>query len=164
MTDLFPPSDFDAWAETYDQSVLEYQQFPFDGYERALNTVVAQAQACPNMSVLDLGAGAGNLALRFARLGCKLWCMDFSEAMLAKARQKLPGARFVLSDLRAGWPSELEREFDRIVSAYLFHHFELDEKIRLIKMLAERLIPGGGLVIADISFLDAGALETVTAL
>lgn len=47
------------------------------------------------------------------------------------------------------------------MSAYVFHHFELDEKIRLIKMLAESLIPGGGLVIADISFLDAGALETV---
>lgn len=90
MTDLFPPSDFDAWAETYDQSVLEYQQFPFDGYERALNTVVAQAQARPNMSVLDLGAGAGNLALRFARLGCKLWCMDFSEVLRSHARQSAP--------------------------------------------------------------------------
>ena len=161
MTVLFPPSEFDAWAETYDQSVLEYQQFPFDGYERALDTVVALAQAHPNMSVLDMGTGTGNLALRFARLGCKLWCMDFSEAMLAKARQKLPGARFVLSDLRAGWPSELEREFDRIVSAYVLHHFALDEKVRIVKSLAARLAPGGRMVIADIAFPDAQAMEMV---
>ena len=160
MADIFPPADFDAWAETYDQTVtVDY--FPFDGYECALNTVVTLADARPAMNVLDLGTGTGNLALRFARLGCKLWCMDFSEAMLAKARLKLPGARFVLSDLRAGWPSELEREFDRIVSAYVLHHFALDEKVRIVKSLAARLAPGGRMVIADIAFHDPEAMEMV---
>src|SRR5512141_3031403 len=80
--------------------------------------------------------------------------------MLAKAREKLPAAHFVLHDLRAAWPAELERRFDRIVSAYVFHHFELVEKLTLCqKLVTQRLTPGGSLVIADLSFPDRPAME-----
>ncbi|MFZ5921548.1 MAG: class I SAM-dependent DNA methyltransferase [Chloroflexota bacterium] len=158
--DPFPPSEFDDWAESYDASVAGSLAFPFDGYEQALDTVVVQAGARPGQSVLDLGTGTGNLALRFADVGCALWCTDFSEPMLAKARQKLPGTQFVLHDLRREWPKALDRRFDRIVSAYVFHHFELPQKVKIVTDLAgNRLSPGGRLVIADLSFRDRPALE-----
>ena len=89
-TEPFPSSDFDDWAETYDVSV-SIDQFPFYRYETFLDKVVALADAKPGLSVLDLGTGTGNLALRLASLGCDLWCTDFSAPMLEKARQKLPG-------------------------------------------------------------------------
>jgi len=38
--DPFPASDFDPWAESYDRDILTYADFPFAGYERALETVV----------------------------------------------------------------------------------------------------------------------------
>ena len=152
-SDSFSPSDFDAWAETYDHDVTNGQKFPFDGYEQALETVVKLAAPQCGMSVLDIGTGTGNLALQFAERGCELWCTDFSESMLEKAREKLPQAHFVLHDLRANWPAELERRFDLIVSAYVFHHFELNEKVNLCKELfTKRLTPHGKLVIADLSF------------
>jgi len=161
MTELFPSSDFDTWAGTYDNDVVS-ARFPFDGYARVLDTVVALADARPGLSVLDLGTGTGNLAARFATLGCKLWCTDFSAAMLEKARSKLPAAHFIRHDLRVPWPPELDRRFDRVVSAYVFHHFGLDEKIRLVKsLLDEHLLPGGRLVIADIAFPDEAALDGV---
>ncbi len=159
-TDPFPSSDFDPWAETYDRDVATQNKFPFDGYERALETVVELAAPESGMSVLDIGTGTGNLALRFAERGCGLWCTDFSEAMLAKARQKLPGAHFLRHDLRAEWPAELERRFDRIVSAYVFHHFDSPKKVGLCQELVnQRLIPKGKLVIADLSFSDMNAME-----
>jgi putative AdoMet-dependent methyltransferase len=159
--DPFPPSEFDPWADAYDHDVANQNQFPFNGYEQVMETIVKLAAPTPGMRVLDIGTGTGNLAVRLAAYGCELWCTDFSEAMLAKAREKIPQAHFVLHDLRADWPAELHRPFDRIVSAYVFHHFELEKKIDLCKELAARhLAPEGYLIIADLSFQNSEAMKT----
>ena len=151
--DPFPASEFDQWAESYDADVVTYDTFPFAGYEQVLDAVVELAGAEAGMSVLDLGVGTGNLAHRFSALGCRLWCTDYSPSMLEKARLKLPEARLVLHDFRDPFPPELNRRFDRIVSAYTFHHFELDQKAALTSRLArEHVVPGGSVIIADISF------------
>ncbi|MBN2388851.1 MAG: class I SAM-dependent methyltransferase [Anaerolineales bacterium] len=160
--DPFPAEDFDDWAESYDQTVPTTTGFPFAGYTAALETVVARAEARPGMRLLDLGTGTGNLALRFAALGCEIWGTDFSLPMLQKAREKLPAARFFLHDLRDNLPPELAGPFDRIVSGYVFHHFVLDEKVRIVTSLVPRLSsPGGRIVIADISFPNQSALDKV---
>jgi putative AdoMet-dependent methyltransferase len=158
--DPFPPSDFDPWAESYDRDVLTYADFPFAGYERVLDRVVNLADARKGMDILDLGTGTGNLAQRFAERGCELWCTDFSELMLVKARDKLPQVRFLLHDLRAPWPSELDRRFDRIVSGYVLHHFDLERKVSLCEeLVTKRLTPDGQLVIADLSFPSQAGLD-----
>ena len=156
--DQFPSSDFDDWAETYDASV-SVDQFPFYGYWQVLRRVIDLADPLPELSVLDLGTGTGNLALSFATLGCDVWCTDFSVPMLEKARRKLPGSHLVKHDLRGGWPLELNRPFDRIVSAYVFHHFALDEKIRILRGLLPYLAPDGRIIIGDIAFQNAPAQE-----
>ncbi len=158
--DEFSPDAFDAWADSYDEDVVSQDVFPFAGYEQVLDAVVRLAQVRPGMLVLDLGTGTANLALRFARLGCELWCTDFSEPMLAKARLKLPQAHFLRYDLRDPWPAQFDKPFDRIVSAYVFHHFELEEKVALCRRLvSQRLTTGGRLLVADISFPDRSAME-----
>ncbi len=158
--DPFPASEFDDWAGTYDASV-SIDQFPFFGYQDILARIVALAEPIRGMSVLDLGTGTGNLAARFAVLGCDVWCTDFSVPMLAQARQKIPDAHFVQHDLRRHWPEELRRPFDRIVSAYVFHHFELDEKIRILRDLASNLASGGRMIIGDIAFPNLASQERV---
>ena len=111
--------------------------------------------------MLDLGVGTGNLASRFAELGCDLWGIDFSAGMLAKARERLPHARLVQADLLGEWPEELERRFDRIVSAYVFHEFPLATKVRLIHRLVRgHLADGGYIIIGDISFETHAARES----
>ncbi len=159
MTDQFPSEEFDEWAGSYDESV-SMDQFPFYGYKDVLARTVELAQAHPGLTVLDLGTGTANLAALFAHRGCEVWATDFSAAMLEKARQKVPQAHFALHDLRRGWPEGFLDRFDRIVSAYVFHHFELEEKVRLIKNLIEdHLISDGKLVIADIAFPERKTLE-----
>jgi len=156
--DLFPASDFDDWAPTYDQDTALNSGFPFENYRQVLQTVLNTAQPRVGQTVLDLGAGTGNLTALFTAAGCQVWGTDYSSQMLALARKKLPLATFVQADIRDSWPSGLHEKFDRIVSGYAFHHFATTEKVRLIRDLAvNHLAPGGRIVIADIAF--AGLAE-----
>lgn len=155
----FPPEEFDAWAASYDQSVLD-DGFPFTGYARVLETILEKTRAAPREAVLDLGVGTGNLAARFDALGCQVWGLDFSKEMLALARGKLPQAVLSQADISGPWPADFQRRFHHIVSAYTFHHFPLREKIALCRrILKEHRLPGGSLVIADLAFDDAADQE-----
>lgn len=154
MTTEFTPEEFDSWADTYDQDVDE-SGFPFDGYSEVLNTILEQSAVRDGMEVLDLGAGTGNLARLFHHRGCRLWCLDFSAPMLERLRRKLPQAVVGQADIQGEWPPEFRRRYDRIVSAYTFHHFPLEAKVELVRRLMdEHLNPGGRLVIGDLAFQD----------
>jgi ubiquinone/menaquinone biosynthesis C-methylase UbiE len=148
---------FDRWSETYDRGVLD-ESGVHEGYSAVLETVVRASETLPGMRVLDLGVGTGNLAGRFLALGCRVWGVDFSPAMLAKAHDKLPDVTLVRADLRKGWPPPdglpaLAGLFDRIVSSYVLHEFSLQHKVALLRGLAEHsLVPEGRIVVGDIAF------------
>jgi putative AdoMet-dependent methyltransferase len=151
---------YNDWADHYDQNLAAgTAPVSFEGYEDVLTETVVQARAIPGMSVLDLGTGTGNLAARFITAGCEVWGMDYSENMLAKAREKLPSLHTVLADLRdESWAEIPGRRFDRIVSAYAWHDFDLANKMRLLKRLTgQYLAQGGRVVIADIAYPDQTA-------
>lgn len=151
--DLFPASDFDAWAPTYDQDTAANKGFPFEHYSQVLQTVLHFAKPQAGQMVLDLGAGTGNLTALFVAAGCRVWGTDYSSEMLALARQKLPQVTFVKADLRDPWPAELPENFEIIASGYAFHHFDTAEKVRLIhNLVGNHLAPGGRIIIADIAF------------
>jgi putative AdoMet-dependent methyltransferase len=151
---------FDDWAEHYDQSVQGDGDFPFDGYEQVLDEVTKVTHAQSGMKVLDLGIGTGNLAARFADLGCDIWGIDFSAEMLAKALEKLPQAVLIQAGLLDVWLAELDHRFDRIVSGYVLHEFDLPTKVGLLQQLAQcHLAANGQIVIGDIAFPTTQARE-----
>jgi len=151
---------FDHWAPHYDESVRSSSKtFPFAGYEQVLKEIVHRADVETSMHILDLGTGTGNLAKRFIELGGRVWGLDYSEAMLAQAREKCPQETFIQADLHGDWPSFLDHRFDRIVSAYAFHHFDLSTKVKLIEQGMHLLKDHGRIVIGDISFETAASRE-----
>jgi putative AdoMet-dependent methyltransferase len=155
LTGEFEKDAFDEWADSYDQEVERGAGFPLEGYAQVLEEIVRLSAPRACMRVLDVGTGTGNLGLKFTNLGCKLWGTDFSDLMLARARVKLPEATLLTWDLRSGWPPDLDLTFNRIVSAYVFHHFSLPDKVNLLGEFSRHLSPGGRIVIGDISFRDA---------
>lgn len=157
-----PQAQFDEWAATYDHDVRAGSEgFPFAGYTDNLRLIVAHAAPRAGMTVLDLGVGTGNLARPFLAAGANVLGVDFSPAMLARARAALPTLQTAQVDLSAErWPAALNRRFDLIVSNYVFHEFPLDTKLRLLQRLAaEHLAGDGRILIGDIIFPDGAALD-----
>jgi putative AdoMet-dependent methyltransferase len=150
---------FDAWAERYDTAVIASDEtFPFAGYQQLLAAAVQSAQPQPGMRVLDLGIGTGNLTAPFLTAGCQVWGLDFSAAMLRQARARLPQLHLVQADLRAAWPLTPRPLFDRIVSAYVLHEFDLPTKISLLQQAAAHYLAADGfIVVADIAFPTTAA-------
>lgn len=150
-------SVFDAWAATYDQAIeAGTAPISFEGYEQVLAQVVERAKVTEGMRVLDLGTGTGSLASHFLAMGCQVWGMDFSAQMLAKAQAKLPRLHVVQADLLADeWPEALNQRFDRVVSSYALHDFDLSQKAHLLaRVVREHLAENGRVVIADIAYPD----------
>ncbi len=161
---VFDAGAFDDWAGKYDEDIKAEAGFPFEGFSAVMDEIVERAElqragAQPGMQVLDLGTGTGELAARFEALGCVVTGTDFSPEMLRIAREKYPAIVFQFQDLRQPWPVSLPGPFDRIVSAYVFHHFPLSQKIELMDTLCRHLSPDGRIVIGDLSFETAAHLD-----
>lgn len=95
-------------------------------------------------SILDLGCGAGNVTKVLAERwpGARITGVDFSPAMLARARAALPAARFEQADLRKWAPPD---PVDLVFSNAAFHWLEDHED--LFPQLASWVAPGGCLAV-----------------
>ena len=85
--------------------------------------------------------------------------VDFSLRMISEAKKKVPDAHFVRANVLEAWPGELPLCFDRIVSAYVLHEFDLPTKVSTLERLAQRLARDGRIVIGDVAFPTVVARE-----
>jgi malonyl-CoA O-methyltransferase len=131
---------YDHWAATYDTMgnwLLELEEPEVD---RALGDV-------KDLDVLDVGAGIGRHALRIAENGARVTAVDFSEEMLARARQK-PGAedvRWLMHDVARPLPFAAN-SFDRVLSALVLEHIPVDELATFFLDLG-RVVRDGGVIV-----------------
>ena len=127
---LAPEYDTDRFDNTYGQ-YLHFQ-------ERQI--LIARLGRIPKKNILDMGCGTGRF-LEFAENG-----VDFSEGMLASAREKFPNHRLTTSDISA-MPFE-NNSFKAIYSLHVFMHLDLDT-IQKTLVEAHRILQKDGILIFD---------------
>jgi len=106
------------------------------GYEELQDAVAAATEGREIRSILELGAGTGETALRvLARHPGARWTgIDSSEPMLARARERLPGAELRLGRLEDPLP---DGPYDLVVSALAVHHLAGNRKRDLFARVAQ---------------------------
>jgi tRNA threonylcarbamoyl adenosine modification protein (Sua5/YciO/YrdC/YwlC family) len=113
--------------------------------------VVVDASGSGASRVLELGTGTGETARRLLARhpDAFLVGVDESAAMLAAAREALPGDRVSLQVSAIEQPLP-EGPFDVVASALCVHHLEGALKRDLFARVAEVLAPGGRFVLGDV--------------
>jgi putative AdoMet-dependent methyltransferase len=82
--------------------------------------------------------------------------VDFSPAMLVKARKKVPQATLLQMDLTGDWPDALHQRFERVVANFVLHEFYLDTKVNLLqRLVTDHLVEEGLIIIGDVAFPTA---------
>ncbi|MBR1821386.1 MAG: class I SAM-dependent methyltransferase [Clostridia bacterium] len=147
---------FDLWADGYDVSVGlsdENDSYPFAGYKRVLGSIYEMVMARGKPTVLDLGFGTATLTARLYEQGCEIWGQDFSDRMIALAREKMPKAHLFKGDFNEGLRAELKLEhYDFIVATYALHHLDDAQKVAFIKTLLPLLKKDGAILMGDVAF------------
>ncbi len=138
-------TDWDWDPETYLATMLD--EIP--GYEELQEAVVSATAEIDARRVLELGTGTGETAVRvWAKHPRASWVgVDASEAMLARARERLPRADLRLQRLEERLP---EGPFDLVVSVLAVHHLDGAGKRDLFSRIAGVLRPGGRFVLGDV--------------
>jgi tRNA (cmo5U34)-methyltransferase len=119
------------------------------GYEELQEAVTAVTAAIRAERVLELGTGSGETALRVraSHLDAEWVGIDSSEAMLARARERLPDVDLRLQRLEEELPVG---PFDLVVSALAVHHLDGAGKRDLFSRVAAVLRPGGKFILGDV--------------
>lgn len=124
------------------------------GMAKVHRPLVDQAGIRPGQRVLEIGCGTGNLALLVKRLhpDAEVVGLDPDPRALARARRK--SERKALSvQLDRGFAEQLpypDGSFDRVFSAFMFHHLGPDEKERALREVRRVLKPGSSLHLLDL--------------
>lgn len=136
---------FTQLAEVYDTIMAEVEYG--DWAEFLLD--LASERGFRSGSILDIGCGTGNAMLPLAGRGLELHGVDASEAMLAVARAKLPGAKFT----RATFTDfELHRRFDLVISVFdSLNNLLTDADFSDMAERVVRHLRPGGLFVFDVN-------------
>ncbi|MCR6483102.1 methyltransferase [Amycolatopsis sp. OK19-0408] len=134
----------DSWAALADQFADE----AYASVKGRVRTYVLHRQLLEHLpprpaTVLDVGGGAGHQSLPLARAGYDVTLLDPSEAMLAKARQRLAGEDVTF--LHAAGENAEEavrgRRFDAVLCHGVLGYLERPEP--LLDQLCRCAAPGG---------------------
>jgi ubiquinone/menaquinone biosynthesis C-methylase UbiE len=114
---------------------------------RPIHRAMAKRLARTAGRVLDLCCGTGLLTGQFLGLGLAVTGVDLSPHMLAVARAKRPGAKYLMADASA-LPLP-DNAFDGAAISFALHEKPLDTARAILAEASRVVRPGGLVLIAD---------------
>ena len=123
------------------------------GGESAHRQLIDQAQLQAGQRILEIGCGTGNLTVLVKTLypAVEVVGLDPDPKALDRARRKAERQR-VSVQLDRGFADELHytaESYNRVLSAFMFHHLKQDEKKQTLHEVRRVLRPGGSLHVLD---------------
>ena len=94
--------------------------------------------------VLDLGCGAGRWSRQLSDRGASVTGLDYSEEAIARARERVPGVEFMVTDIAR---EDLgSARYDVVLAATVLALLTPSEQRRAVDRIRDALVPGGWLV------------------
>lgn len=133
---------YNSWAVQYDTNENKTR----DLEAKVLRTSLAN---CRFSTCLEIGCGTGKNTQWLAEKAECVTAVDFSEAMLAKAREKVTSFRvsFHQADIKDDWTFR-ERLYELVTFSLVLEHIEHLEPV--LKKAAASLHPGGYVYIGEL--------------
>jgi ubiquinone/menaquinone biosynthesis C-methylase UbiE len=131
------------------------------GGDAARRALVEQAQLQPGQRVLEVGSGTGTLSTMIKKLypSVDVVGLDPDHKALARAQRKAAREKLAIH-FDQGFADALpypEKSFDRVFSAFMFHHLSADERVPMLREGRRVLKPGGEFHMLDFEGSDHGA-------
>lgn len=125
---------YNDWAETYDTDQNRTRDLAAETLRQAnLNL--------DGRKVIEVGCGTGRNTVWLAERAADIVALDFSEAMLDRARARVKDPlRFVQHDVRATWPLA-DSSADVVIAMLILEHVE---HVEAVFREAARVLPSGG--------------------
>jgi len=109
---------YNEWSEIYDSN---------ENLTRDLDQQVTRATLAGQHfnAILELGCGTGKNTVFLAQIGAHVHALDFSEGMIAKAKEKVKAenVRFEMADLTKRWHCD-DGAYDLVVCNLVLEHIQ----------------------------------------
>jgi SAM-dependent methyltransferase len=140
------PADAAGWERLWSSTPFDRLPWHVDAVDAPLAAALDARRDPPGRRLVDIGTGAGTVAIDAARRGFAVTATDVSPSALGKARERagdLP-ILFVLDDVTA---PRLDGAFDVAVDCGLLHCLPRDRWPDYARALTGLVAPGGSLLV-----------------
>jgi tRNA (cmo5U34)-methyltransferase len=154
-----PQARPDSWTETDSRDFIDLAEIAVPARDEQTETLLAlvPAEREHAFALVDICAGEGLFCERVLQTypNSRVVALDGSNLMRRRAASRLDAygdrAQVRAFDLGSDdWTEQLPAPLRCAVSSMALHHLEATSKQKFFRRLAERLEPGGALLIADI--------------
>ena len=153
--EFLPAAGRDVFLPLYDPIV------GLMGFDSARRELIAGANIDHDHHVLDIGCGTGSLLVKLKRRYGAAQVVGLDPDPKALRRARIKAARAGVSvQLDRGFATELpyrRESFDRVLSSFMFHHLDQQEREKMLSQVLRVLKPGGSFHLVD--FIADGASE-----